>query len=177
MRILSGLYKNRELKTPKGQKTRPTTSKIRGSVFDILQNQIQDVHFLDLFAGSGGMGIEALSRGAASATFVERDRAAASCIRENLQTLEIKAPLLQTDALTALRRLAKQNASFDIIYIDPPYDLNILTLLEHIPPLLAPQGLIILEQSKRTSIKTSSLTQIDERHFGDTSLYFFEAIA
>ena len=169
MKILAGQYKNRLLKTPKGSTTRPTSSKVRGSVFDILQHQIEGARFLDLFAGSGSMGLEALSRGADSATFVESNRPAAHCIRDNLATLNIKAPILQMDAKAALKLLTKKQELFDIIYIDPPYDLNVSPLLDLLPPILAPGGLILLEQSKRATIETT-LAKVDERHFGDTLL-------
>ncbi len=176
MRILSGLYKNRQLKTPKGAKTRPTSSKTRGSVFDILQNRIDEAHFLDVFAGSGSMGIEALSRGAKSAVFIERDRLAAGCIRENLTNLGLTATVLQSDAESALKRLVKQKKQFDIIYIDPPYTLDIKPLLEKIPPLLAEGAVAILEQSKRTEIDFPLLELIEKRNIGDTTLYFWRQL-
>jgi len=175
MKILTGRFKNRELKTPKGQKTRPTSSKVKGSVFDILQNQILDAHFLDLFAGSGSMGIEALSRGAIHATFVEKDRAGCQCIRENvaLLKLEDETTIVQSEITAALKRLIRNEERFDIIYIDPPYTLKITPLLEEIPKILKEEGLIILEQSKEACIQVATLNQVDKRDFGDTSLYFF----
>ncbi|NGX37557.1 MAG: Ribosomal RNA small subunit methyltransferase D [Chlamydiae bacterium] len=174
MKILAGRYKNRPIKTPKGSKTRPTSSKMRATIFNILQNQIEEARFLDLFAGSGSMGLEALSRGASSATFVEHNRAAFHCIRDNLSSLNITATVLQMDAKAALKLLAKKKNLFDLIYIDPPYDLDILYLLDLLPPILAPDGLILLEQSKHTTVETTALKQIDERNFGDTTLYFFK---
>lgn len=173
MRIITGLYKNRVLKTPKGDTTRPTSDKVRGSIFNILQNQIEGRTFLDLFAGSGSMGIEALSRGAASATFVEKERRAVQCIKENLESLQIEAEVFATDALSAVKRLIKASRQFDLIYIDPPYALDIEPLLELVQPILAPEGTLILEQSKRAKIEPNGLKQVDERHFGDTVIYFF----
>lgn len=175
MRILSGRFKNREIKTPKGEKTRPTSAKVRGSVFDILQNQIQDTLFLDLFAGSGAMGIEALSRGAKQATFVERDRLAARCIQENLTSLDLleESILFPTDAMTAIKHFVKNGSLFHIIYVDPPYALDIHPLLEALSPLLSPEGIVILEQRKDALIEAKNLRQIDKRHFGDTLLLFF----
>ncbi len=160
---------------PKGDSTRPTSAKLRGSIFDILQNQIEGKSFLDLFAGSGSMGIEALSRGASTAVFVEKDRGAAMCIKENLLALQIEAIVLQMDAWSAVKRLIKEGKQFDIIYIDPPYTLKIGSLLGEIPPLLAPGGLIVLEQSKRAIMEASSLKTLDVRHFGDTTIYFLGA--
>lgn len=176
MKILSGLYKNRPLKTPKGDKTRPTSSKVRESVFNILQNRMEEARFLDVFAGSGSMGIEALSRGAKSAEFIEWDKQSASCIRENLAMLQLKAPIHQQAAEIAFKRLLRDKAQFDIIYMDPPYSLDVSPLVEKATPLLAPEGILILEQSKRTKIGISSLKKIDERHFGDTTLYFWELL-
>ena len=176
MKILSGLYKNRPLKTPRGDKTRPTSSKVRESVFNILQNRIEGARFLDVFAGSGSMGIEALSRGAKKAEFIEWDKQSAACIRENLALLKLHAPIHQQAAEIAFKRLLKDKAQFDIIYIDPPYSLDVTPLLEKIGPLLAPEGILILEQSKRTKIDIPSLKKTDERHFGDTTLHFWELL-
>ncbi len=173
MRILAGQYKNREIKTPKGEKTRPTSSKVRGSVFDILQNHIENASFLDLFAGSGAMGLEALSRGAASSTFIEVDRAAADCIRKNLSHLGLSQNLFQQEASTAIKRLIKMGSTFDIIYIDPPYAMEITPFLETLSPLLAKEGILLLEQSKRATVSPKTLTLYDQRHFGDTTLLFF----
>ncbi|MBS0629535.1 MAG: 16S rRNA (guanine(966)-N(2))-methyltransferase RsmD [Verrucomicrobia bacterium] len=163
------------LKIPKGDTTRPTSAKLRGSIFDILQNQIEGKSFLDLFAGSGSMGIEALSRGASLAFFVEKDRAAIHCIKENLTSLQIEATVLQMDAASAVKRLIREGKQFDLIYIDPPYSLSIAPLLGELPPLLAPEGIIILEQSKRAIISASGFNILDVRNFGDTAVYFIGA--
>lgn len=174
MKILSGIYKNRQLKTPKGDRTRPTSSKIRGSVFDILQGEIEGARFLDLFAGSGGMGIEALSRGAKSAVFVEKDRNATSCIRENLSALGAEAKLYPIDALAAVKKLQKLGEVFDLIYVDPPYALNVSSLMQQLPSLLAEDGRLFLEQGKRAEISTDLLELARERHFGDTTLFEYK---
>lgn len=175
LKILSGKFKNRLLKTPKGTKTRPTSSKVRGSIFDSLQNQVDNADFLDLFAGSGSMGIEALSRGAKSATFIEKDRSAAACIRENLEMLGIEASVYQMDVFIALKLLLKKGGAFDLIYIDPPYELNIAPLIAQIPPLLSPEGILIVEQSKHAKLEAPLLQKIDEKKFGDTVLYFWHS--
>jgi len=172
VRILAGRFKNHTLKTPKS--ARPTTSKLRGSVFDILQHQIEGARFLDLFAGSGAMGIEAFSRGAKSATFVEKNRQAAACIRENLSTLHIEGTVLQLETKAALKHLTKKKYLFDIIYMDPPYSMDVQPLLEELSSLLAPEGILILEQPKNTEIETLYLKQVDHRTLGDTSLLFFK---
>ncbi|NGX39781.1 MAG: Ribosomal RNA small subunit methyltransferase D [Chlamydiae bacterium] len=175
MRVLAGTLKNRELKTPKGDKTRPTSAKVRGSLFDILQGEIQEATFLDLFAGSGAMGIEALSRGANSATFVEKERGAAKVLRSNLENLSLteKSTLIQTDVTAALKRLKSKRDTFDIIYIDPPYSLPITTLLETISTLLTPSGVLIIEQRKGSEITPAHMTLTSKRAYGDTLLLFF----
>ncbi len=146
LRIIAGAFKGRILKAPKGQATRPTQGMLRAAVFNICQNEIENSRFLDLFAGSGAMGLEALSRGAKWATFVEESRLAISCIRENIAFLQVekKAELLAMDAKRALSLLAKKEMQFDLIYVDPPYDASID--LAPIVPLLAPEGTLFLEE-------------------------------
>jgi 16S rRNA (guanine966-N2)-methyltransferase len=150
--IIGGEFRNRKLKTPKGDVTRPTSAVLRKSVFDICMSHITDAHFLDLFAGSGAMGLEALSRGAAHATFVERDKNALRSIQENIALLKVESQcsVLATDILTALKRLQKQGDTFDLIYIDPPYDNVEITplILNFIDQhaLLKPDGILFVEE-------------------------------
>jgi len=146
LKIISGLFKGRVLKTPKGSSTRPTQGMLREAVFNICQNEIHDSKFLDLFAGSGAMGFEALSRGASHVTFVDQNRNATSCIKENIATLQMQAhtTLIPLNAARALEMLSKKSAQFDIIYIDPPYDIPFK--LESVSPLLAPNGIVLLEE-------------------------------
>jgi len=176
MRIISGKFKGRELKTPKGGKTRPTSGKVRGSVFDILQAQVEGTDFLDLFAGSGAMGIEALSRGARHATFVEKDRIAVRALRDNLICLKLEeeTTLLSTDVFAAVKRFVKAEASFQVIYIDPPYALDISPLFPQLSSILADGGILIIEQGKKGEIAIEGLEQIQQRSFGDTILHFFQ---
>lgn len=122
MRVIAGSARRISLKTPKGSDTRPTTDRIKETLFNMLQYDLADCCFLDLFAGSGGIGIEALSRGAARCVLVDQGREAIACIRENLQAtrLTAQAIVMQCDALSALRRLEGQYC-FDYIFMDPPY--------------------------------------------------------
>ena len=122
MRVISGTAKHLPLKTIEGLDTRPTTDRIKETLFNMLQNDIYDCRFLDLFSGSGAIGIEALSRGAREAVFVENNRRAADCIQENLKftRLEEHASLIRADVTDALRRLEGKGV-FDIIFMDPPY--------------------------------------------------------
>ncbi len=122
MRVIAGTARRLTLRTLEGKATRPTTDKIKETLFNILQPDLQDCLFLDLYAGSGQIGIEALSRGAERAVFVDNSRQAAECIRLNLDHTHFtdRAQVMQSDAVGAVRRLDGQGP-FDIIFIDPPY--------------------------------------------------------
>ncbi len=144
------------LKTVPGLDTRPTTDRIKETLFNILQNELYDIRFLDLFCGSGGIGIEALSRGAREACFVDSSRAAAACVRENLEftRLASQARVFSCDVMTALARLEKEEP-FQIIFMDPPYgkelEHQVLAYLASRPVSFVDQGtLIIVEASIET---------------------------
>ena len=126
MRVIAGTARRLQLVTPKGMETRPTTDRIKETLFNMLQNNLPGSHFLDLFAGSGGIGIEALRRGAAEAVFVDNSREALACIRENLikTRLAEKAMVLGQDCAGAIRLLDARKMHFDIIFMDPPYQLG-----------------------------------------------------
>jgi 16S rRNA (guanine966-N2)-methyltransferase len=177
LRLIAGRFKGRLLKTPKSASTRPTQGMLREAVFNICQNEIEGAHFLDLFAGSGAMGLEALSRGAAHATFVEQNRNAIACIKENIAQLQVsqETTLIPTDVARALALLAKQKARFDLIYIDPPYDLSLnLTAIE---PLLKPNTLLFFEElytPQKKHLSYPFLKLRDSRRFGTALLSIFE---
>jgi 16S rRNA (guanine(966)-N(2))-methyltransferase RsmD len=167
------MFKGRILKAPKGIATRPTKAIMREAVFNICQQEITGARFLDLFAGSGSMGFEAISRGAASVVFVEKNVNAFRCIRENISLLGItsQAELLATDALTSLTRLEKRGDSFTLVYIDPPYS-QVQTLapllLEKLKTLVTPGGIVFLEGPSKGKL----LEQIgQQRTFGNSVLY------
>lgn len=156
MQVIAGSARRILLKTLPGDHTRPTADRVKETLFNILQPDIQGCYFLDLFAGCGGIAIEALSRGAREAVLVDNSRRACEVIRDNLERTHLadKALLLQTDALAALKRLAARNRRFDIIFLDPPYDAGVEKLV--LPqlaalPLLEPGGLIILETRAENS--------------------------
>lgn len=188
LRIIGGKFRNRPLKTPKGEQTRPTLAVLRKAVFDILQSHIDDAKFLDLYAGSGAMGLEALSRGASHATFVEANRHAFACIEENTRLLEVQnqCTLLSYDTLLALKKLAKEGRRFDIIYVDPPYaPAAKLRLLEEIilfldtHPLLEPHGRLFLEEAAPATFQPASQTlttlrHVDSRTFSRSTLHQFQ---
>ncbi len=151
MRVIAGIARSLPLKCIDGLDTRPTTDRIKETLFNILQPEICDCRFLDLFAGSGAIGIEALSRGAREAVFVENNRKACECIRENLTFTKLSdnAQVLYMDVLTALYRLEGEKP-FDLIFLDPPYDKGfeqeVFAYLRH-SSLADSDTLIILEAS------------------------------
>ena len=149
MRVIAGSRRHLPLKSVPGQETRPTSDQIKETLFNILQNRIGGTRFLDLFAGTGSVGIEALSRGAVSAVFVDSSRAACSCIRENLEFTKFtdKAMVYERDVFAALR-LLEQYSSFDIVHMDPPYGMGLeFEVLEWLKdsPLITDDTLIIIE--------------------------------
>ena len=147
MRVISGTCKGRKLETLKGLDTRPTTDNVKESIFNILQFEIVGRTVLDLFAGSGQMGIECLSRGAESAVFVDSSREAVRVIRQNLDRCGLKAEVLQCDALAFLKRGRK----FDLVFLDPPYDSDHYEkILQNIKlfDILNDGGIIIVESRK-----------------------------
>lgn len=154
MRVIAGSAKRLQLKTIEGMDTRPTTDRIKETLFNMISSDIADCRFLDLFSGSGGIGIEALSRGAKKAYFVENNPKAAECIRENLHhtKLEERAVMMKTDVISALRRLEGE-PPFDLIFMDPPYhagaEYQVFDYLRA-SSLLDENTLIILEASLDT---------------------------
>ena len=155
MRVIAGSARRLILTTPRGNNTRPTSDKIKETLFNILAPDLYGAAFLDLFAGSGGIGIEALSRGADSCTFIEKDRAAVGCIRKNLETTHFtdKAVVYPYDVLTYLHDLHPLRC-FDIVFMDPPYDKgiekNVLTILSR-SDIIDKDTLVITEASADTS--------------------------
>ena len=150
MQVIAGKARRLLLKTIPGTDTRPTQDRIKETLFNILQRDVPGCRFLDLFAGTGAIGIEALSRGAQRAVFVDNARKAVACIRENLAHthMETEATIMDTDALAAIRRLSLQGARFDIIFLDPPYDAGLeMPVLRALDAsgILAVNGLVIVE--------------------------------
>ena len=180
LRIIGGVFKGRTLQAPQTDATRPTQGMLREAIFNICQNEIGGARFLDLFAGSGAIGLEALSRGASSATFVEQNHTAISCIKENIAALQVatQVHLIPNGAKKALELLAKQSAQFDLIYLDPPYDTPFdLRLLV---PLLAPNGTLFLEERHHPKqvhkpIEFPGLKLKNSRRFGIAMLTIYTA--
>lgn len=141
MRVVAGSVRGFNLIVPSGKNTRPTTNRIKETLFNILQWDIAGCRFLDLFSGSGGIAIEALSRGAKEAVMVEKDREAVRCIKQNVQhtKMDDRSRVMPMDVMQALRRLEQAGQSFDIIFMDPPYHLD---LEERIVPYLLQSSLV-----------------------------------
>ena len=180
MRIISGKAKGRKLKAPKPG-TRPLTDRVREALFNILAPRTADSAFLDVFAGTGAVGIEALSRGARLSIFIEIDRQNLEVIRENLRETGLldSAEIFAIDALRALKILGKKGAKFDIIFLGAPYGSRALDpCLEFIGAsgLLAPAGVAIAEHHKKSSLRETfgRLKKFREERYGDTQLAFYE---
>lgn len=178
MRIFGGKYKKRALKLFSNPSVRPTCGLVKEAVFNICHLQIENANFLDLFAGIGSMGLEALSRGAAKVTFVDSSLQSIRLIRANADLLDKNLPIsmIKSDAhLAILKMVKKQVAPFDIIYIDPPYSLEktyILKVLEAIVQgkLLADHGVLFLENALSQNLTIQGLEVVKKRKFGDTFL-------
>lgn len=192
MRIVGGTCKGRSLSSFKGLSIRPTSDKVREAVFSILFHYAEGgfsggfKRTLDLFAGTGAMGIEALSRGSAEAVFVDKDPKSAAVIQKNIELcgLSGRASVVRKDVLDAVRLLSLKGERFDLIFIDPPYASNLtaLTLKEiNGQGLLGAGGIVVAETSKRTPLEMMpddlSLTLVEERRYGDTLVYFFASRA
>jgi len=187
MRIFAGLYKNRSLKAPKGASTRPTTGIVRQAVFNIIQNHVEGIAFLDLFSGSGAMGLEALSRGAKYSVLVEKDRTAVKCINENVEHLGVtgKVKIVNLDVIRALINFGTSKAQFDCIYADPPYmqeseeeglvSEHVVSLIGE-NSLLKKGGILFVEEDRAAKLDEKSfkgLELIEKRNFGKSFLYIF----
>jgi 16S rRNA (guanine(966)-N(2))-methyltransferase RsmD len=181
MRVIAGTQKGRRLHGPKGPGLRPTADRVKEALFSILGARVSGARFLDLYAGTGAIGIEALSRGASSVTFVESDPTAGRLLRTNLSAcgLETDAELFPSKAETFLRGTRTGAAAFDIIFADPPYQLDVETTLW--PALtatraLVPGGLLVLEHATRQALPpaTASLSLLRQYRYGDTTLSVFE---
>ena len=179
MRVTGGELRGRKLKTTPGMTARPTTDKIRQAIFNILMHDIIDSKVLDLFAGSGALGIEALSRGADSAVFIENGRAQAAVIRENLKSLGLEGDILNSDfrsACSLLGETGKTGRKFDIIFADPPYTefspTEIIdTVLQY--NLLADTGFLIIEHRAGHDKNNGRMKLIKERKFGQTEVSIY----
>jgi 16S rRNA (guanine966-N2)-methyltransferase len=179
MRIIAGSRKGAKIVAPKGLDTRPTGDRVREAAFNLI-GPVDGARVLDLYAGSGAMGLEALSRGAESVVFVERDKAAADAIVRNLGKLDLMgATVLREDAVRVLVADAAAGRRYDLVLVDPPYAMLaglLPTLDRYVPPVLAPGGLLVVESSKRDEPELG-LSLRTSRRYGAARLTLFEAPA
>jgi 16S rRNA (guanine(966)-N(2))-methyltransferase RsmD len=169
MRVVAGRHGGRTLVAPRGSATRPTSDRVREALFSILAS-VEGARVLDLFAGSGALGIEALSRGAAHATFVDSAEAAVASIRRNLEELGERAVVLRMPVLRALACSPVDAGQYDLVFLDPPYRLAGSLGPELSPalsPLLAPQARVVVESDRRDPL-ILELPLLRERQYGDT---------
>jgi len=178
MRITGGIGRGRKLKVPAGEKVRPTSDKVKQALFNILGDKVPGSAFLDLFAGAGGIGIEALSRGAARVVFVDGDRGSLDVVRHNIEQAGFagRAEAVLAKVETFLKKLS---GPYDIVFLDPPYTMEMLPLLQLVnrSGLLKPDAIVIAEHfRKQTSPATAgSLMLCREARYGDTVLAFYRA--
>jgi 16S rRNA (guanine966-N2)-methyltransferase len=184
MRVVAGSAKGRHLIGPKTLGTRPVMDRVKTALFDILAPDIVETTFLDLFAGTGGIGIEALSRGATAATFVELSPEALRCVRQNLAItgFERQSQVLKVDAFAYLASARAHGARYDIVYVAPPQYAGLasraLAALDA-QPLTEPGGQVIVqihprEAAELEAIALTLLRKTDERRYGSTLLLFYE---
>ena len=186
LKITSGRFKKRKINVPRNSQVRPTQAKLRLHVFNYLADFLQNAKILDLYAGTGAFGIEALSRGAKHATFVDKVSKSIRTIEKNINTLGIKdkTTLIKQDAIQFLVRAFKKQDLYDIIFIDPPFDKllampesertsYILELLDRAQKILNPKSIIILKMFKKIDVPIpESLTTFHTKHFGINKLYY-----
>jgi 16S rRNA (guanine966-N2)-methyltransferase len=170
MRVVAGAYGGRRLIAPRGDMTRPTSDRVREALFSVLGPSVQGARVLDLFAGSGALGIEALSRGAAAAVFVDRAPRAIEVVRANLATLGIEAEARRMEARSWLRTASARADAYDLVFLDPPYrragELG-RELSDGLAAVLAPGARVVTESDRRNPLELR-LPLADERRYGDT---------
>jgi 16S rRNA (guanine966-N2)-methyltransferase len=170
MRVIAGIYGGRRLQAPPGVDTRPTADRTREALFSILGGRVAGARVLDLFAGSGALGIEALSRGAAEVTFVDNAAAAVRAIGANLEALGADAVVVRAEARRFLGGASRSARQYDLVFLDPPYRLAASLgsdLSAALPAVLAPAATVVAESDRRSPLDID-LPIEDERRYGDT---------
>ena len=176
MRVIAGSARGVPLTAPRGSRTRPITDRVKETLFGILGERVPDARVLDLYAGSGAIGIEALSRGAMCADFVELDRAALAALRLNLERTRL-SEAASVHVQDVERFLASSEESWDLVVLDPPYEVRaIVAPLRAVVPRLAPGASVVIKHFWRTEVpEDGGLAVIRTRRFGETTLSFLEA--
>lgn len=184
MRVISGTARGRQIKAPPGSATRPTADRVRESIFNILGTRCVDARVVDLFAGAGTMGIEALSRGAADAVFVENNRKAAEVIKGNLGLcgMDDSSRLMVNDVFRGMESLARAGEIFDLIFVDPPYGKELAAMtLERLGrgDLCQEDGLVVVEYSRHDLLKEEYgvLRQRRTERYGETMVSFYAPVS
>lgn len=179
MRIIAGKYRGRRLRAPRGRKIRPTSDRIRESIFNIIGPDICGHQIVDIFAGTGGMGIEALSRGAQHAVFIDKFPVALECVRANIAPLENadQWDIIRWDAGSSLSCLASLDMRFGYAFIDPPYNKGLVAkTLRNLMAcdVMTPGGLIVLEHHQQEEVEPFDTRMVlwDQRHYGKTLVSF-----
>ena len=171
MRIVAGSRKGHRIEAPKGTATRPTSDRVRENTFNLI-GPVDGATVIDLFAGSGAMGLEALSRGAASCVFVESSRDACRTINANLDKLRLAATVLCADVA---RTLANERGTYDLVLCDPPYDFaGHDRIAPHLPRILAADGLLVYETASRLEPEIDGLETRTSRRYGAARITLFE---
>lgn len=180
MRIIAGSARGRTLQTPKDDRIRPTSDRVRQAIFDVLGQWMTDLSVLDLFAGTGALALEALSRGATRAVLVDADRDAIALCRANAEQLGFvdRCRILPMPAARALEQLKRQGETFQLIFADPPYRERVTSeLLEALTAasVVAPEGIVLIEHDHRETAPENhaGFSRSDERRFGDTVVSFY----
>jgi len=181
MRIIGGDAKGRRIYSPKKNKIRPTSDGIKESLFNILQ-EVSEKSFLDLFAGCGNVGLEALSRGAAKVVFVEKNPVMVNAIKRNLLELGInnKYQILETEVAKGIKKLQSKSERFDFLFADPPYEKGFVRdIFQYLGDgeMISSQGVLIVQHSVRENIPkthTGAFMLSDQRRYGDTLISFFK---
>ncbi len=176
MRIVAGAAKGRRLTAPPGDEVRPTADRVKEALFSSLQTVVPGARVLDLYAGSGSLGLEALSRGASSATFVERDRRSLEHLHRNIEVVDLPGTVVVAAAVDRALREPIEGEPFDLVLADPPYrtpKAEVAALLEHLVAHLAPDATVVLERSIRDGAPAwpAGFDRGDARRYGDTALH------
>jgi 16S rRNA (guanine966-N2)-methyltransferase len=173
LRIISGIYGGRNITAPDTDATHPMSERVRNAMFNIISTDIKGKKVLDAFAGSGAVGIEALSRGASHVTFIERDRKASDALTANMELLDIQNAEQVHGTVEAYVRSSKE--LFDIIFVDPPYDNMQLSTAMSLTSLLQPNGLMVLSYPGRGEAPTGAngVVVVDNRSYGTAALAFY----
>lgn len=177
MRIIAGEHKKRKLYSPRIHSLRPTSDRFRENIFNILTGYFENANILDLFAGVGTLGLEALSRGAKEVTFVDDSLQALQYLRRNTDFCRNQVHIIPSKVETAIKTLYKKNRFFDVIFVDPPYDQGLINpTLEQLDefPVMSPSCIIVVQHSKREEIRNAwqNFSIFDMRKYGDTFITF-----